>query len=178
MTHFVEVVEDDGELYVERFVCEAAPDAVLASIDGALADAEFPDAMRWSPEPETVDDAPVPYDGDLVWQPPQRYEPGDWVREYDRDHPIPWMTTRRGGIRYGQTPDLVIVDDPIEFPTRVVESPAGPLVGYGCAIRPIEWRPLAMPEAIALALQAEQSAEEYEQALQRLRAALDSVIPW
>jgi hypothetical protein len=48
-------------------------DAVLASIDGALADDEFPDAMRWSPEPETVD-APEPYDGDLVWQPEQRYE--------------------------------------------------------------------------------------------------------
>lgn len=52
-------------------------DAVLASIDGALADAEFPDAMRWSPEPATVDDAPEPYDGDLVWQPPQRYEEVD-----------------------------------------------------------------------------------------------------
>jgi hypothetical protein len=49
-------------------------DSTLAAIDGALADAEFPDAMRWSPEPETID-APEPYDGELVWQPPQRYDP-------------------------------------------------------------------------------------------------------
>jgi len=47
---------------------------VLDAIDGALADDEFPDAMRWSPAPETVDDAPAPFDGSLVWQPPQRYE--------------------------------------------------------------------------------------------------------
>lgn len=31
MTHLVEVVEEDGELYVERFVCEAAPDALCRS---------------------------------------------------------------------------------------------------------------------------------------------------
>ncbi len=36
-------------------------DTVLASIEGALADAEFPDAMRWSPEPERVEHAGVPY---------------------------------------------------------------------------------------------------------------------
>lgn len=48
---------------------------VIEAIDGALADSEFPDAMRWSPEPETVTDAPAPFDGNLVWQPPQRYEP-------------------------------------------------------------------------------------------------------
>lgn len=72
-------------------------DAVLSSIDGALADAEFPDAMRWSPEPETVDDAPEPFDGETVWQPPQQYEEVDrpyrwadgFVESYDRDHPLP-----------------------------------------------------------------------------------------
>jgi hypothetical protein len=50
---------------------------ILAAIDGALADDEFPDAMRWSPEPDTVDDAPAAFDGSLVWQPLQRYEPVD-----------------------------------------------------------------------------------------------------
>jgi hypothetical protein len=49
-------------------------DHLLAAIDGALADAELPDGMRWSPEPETVKGAPAPFDGTLVWQPPQRYE--------------------------------------------------------------------------------------------------------
>lgn len=49
-------------------------DHILASIDGALADAELPDGMRWSPEPEAVKGAPAPFDGTLVWQPPQRYE--------------------------------------------------------------------------------------------------------
>jgi hypothetical protein len=48
-------------------------DGILSAIDGALADAEFPDAMRWSPEPVTAV-APAPFDGELVWQPPQRYE--------------------------------------------------------------------------------------------------------
>jgi hypothetical protein len=49
--------------------------AMLDSIDGALADAEFPDAMRWSPDPAGVTDAgPVAYDGELVPQPPQSYE--------------------------------------------------------------------------------------------------------
>lgn len=50
---------------------------VLDAIDGALADDELPDAMRWSPAPETVDDAPAPFDGTLVWQPPQRCEPAE-----------------------------------------------------------------------------------------------------
>jgi hypothetical protein len=57
-------------------------EAVLASIDGALADAEFPDAMRWSPEPEQVEDLPVlRFDGRIVPQPPQRYEavPEAWA---------------------------------------------------------------------------------------------------
>jgi hypothetical protein len=51
-------------------------DAVLASIDGALADEELPDAMRWSPQPEKVTDAGwATFDGDCVPLPPQRYEP-------------------------------------------------------------------------------------------------------
>lgn len=39
-------------------------DAILASIDGALADADLPDAMRWTPTPGTVDDAGDPYTED------------------------------------------------------------------------------------------------------------------
>lgn len=46
---------------------------VLAAIDGALADAELPDAMRWSPDPAKAA-APHPYDGSHVPLPPQRYE--------------------------------------------------------------------------------------------------------
>lgn len=50
-------------------------DAVLAAIDGALMDPELPDGMRWSPEPETAEDPQaMPYDGELVPTPPQRYE--------------------------------------------------------------------------------------------------------
>lgn len=51
-------------------------DAVLASIDGALADDELPDAMRWSPEPGTVEQDPrlLRFDGSIVPQPPQEYE--------------------------------------------------------------------------------------------------------
>lgn len=49
-------------------------DAILASIDGALADDDLRDGMRWSPQPEQVTDAPEPFDGSLVWQPPQMYE--------------------------------------------------------------------------------------------------------
>lgn len=64
-------------------------DGVLSSIDGALADDDLPDAMRWSPEPEHVD-APHPFDGDHVPLPPQQYErepyAGRWVREYDAEH--------------------------------------------------------------------------------------------
>ncbi len=46
-------------------------DATLAAIDGALADVDLPDAMRWSPTPADVDDAGVPYqeDEDLTWTP-------------------------------------------------------------------------------------------------------------
>jgi hypothetical protein len=48
---------------------------VLDSIDGALADTDMPDAMRWSPEPEQVTDAgDLPFDGRIVPQPPQHYE--------------------------------------------------------------------------------------------------------
>lgn len=50
-------------------------DAVLAAIDGALADPAMPDAMRWSPEPEKVPDAGwATFDGDCVPLPPQDYE--------------------------------------------------------------------------------------------------------
>lgn len=49
-------------------------DDVLAAIDGALADLDIPGGMRWSPDPAQVSDAPAPFDGELVWQPPQRYE--------------------------------------------------------------------------------------------------------
>lgn len=59
-------------------------DAVLASIDGALADGELPDAMRWSPEPEQIDDAGDPY-------------------AEDQGLPL-LLTARRGGIRYGRAP--------------------------------------------------------------------------
>lgn len=53
-------------------------DGVLSAIEGALADDEWPDAMRWSPEPERVTDASlVPFDGEVVPLPPQRYEAGD-----------------------------------------------------------------------------------------------------
>ncbi len=109
-------------------------DAVLASIDGALADDELPDAMRWSPEPERVEDAGAPY-------------------AEDRGFPV--IPTRRGGVRFtvpegwtpprGLAPSVVIVDDPIV------------------------WRPLSLPEATRLALQAERSREEYERNLQALR---------
>lgn len=76
-------------------------DAVLASIDGALADDDLPDAMRWSPKPERVEDAGAPY-----------------------------------------------AEDP----------------------RPVLLlRPLSLPEATRLAVQAEQSREEYEANLQALR---------
>lgn len=90
-------------------------DAILASIDGALADEELRDGMRWSPEPHTVTDAPEPFDGSLVWQPEQTYEPvGDlarrWVADYDEERPasaanIPQVTTQRGGARYGAPGD-------------------------------------------------------------------------
>lgn len=50
-------------------------DHVLAAIDGALADDELRDGMRWSPEPAEVTDAyPMPYDGTFVPIPPQHYE--------------------------------------------------------------------------------------------------------
>lgn len=55
-------------------------DAVLAGIDGALADADLPDAMRWAPDPAGVTDAgPAPYDGSIVPQPPQQYESTELV---------------------------------------------------------------------------------------------------
>lgn len=60
-------------------------DAVLASIDGALADEAMPDGMRWSPAPEKVTDAAVNlYDGECVPIPPQAYErarrpPDEWL---------------------------------------------------------------------------------------------------
>lgn len=55
-------------------------DGLLAAIDGALGDADLPDAMRWAPNPEQVepDGAPI-YAEDTAWAP---------------------ITTRRGGIRY------------------------------------------------------------------------------
>lgn len=61
---------------------------VIDAIDGALADEEWPDAMRWSPDPEAVDDAPAPFDGALVWQPPQRYE------QLSRRTAVDWGTPR------------------------------------------------------------------------------------
>lgn len=60
-------------------------DAVLAAIDGALADVDLPDAMRWSPAPGQVYDAGwAVYDGECVPLPPQDYEqveppPDDWI---------------------------------------------------------------------------------------------------
>jgi hypothetical protein len=52
-------------------------DAVLAGIDGALADPELPDGMRWSPDPEQATATGVPFDGEVVPLPPQRYEAPD-----------------------------------------------------------------------------------------------------
>jgi hypothetical protein len=72
-------------------------DAVLASIDGALADAELPDAMRWSPEPEKAQDTgPLEFDGEVVPQPPQRYE-RPWSAGYESIDVRPggWASYRR-----------------------------------------------------------------------------------
>jgi hypothetical protein len=107
-------------------------DGVLSAIDGALADAEFPDAMRWSPEPETVD-APAPFDGELVWQPPQRYEriESDLARRLDEgvrrsvvdtwtavsaSDPLGDLLRARSAVlrraeRRGPTADLLIFDE-------------------------------------------------------------------
>lgn len=54
-------------------------DDVLAAIDGALADPEIPDGMRWSPDPAAVPGDPWAdrFDGDVVPQPAQRYEDPD-----------------------------------------------------------------------------------------------------
>jgi hypothetical protein len=79
-------------------------DAVLASIDGALADDDLPDAMRWTPNPETVNDAGDPYTEDSA---------------------------------------------------------------------PLLLRPLTMPEAVAWSFRAEQSREDYAQALADLRAVFE-----
>jgi hypothetical protein len=71
-------------------------DAVLAAIDGALADEALPDGMRWSPEPEKVTDAAVNlYDGECVPIPPQAYE---------QPEDFPLIPTRRGGIRNPSLP--------------------------------------------------------------------------
>lgn len=97
-------------------------DAVLASIDGALADGELPDAMRWTPDPETVEVTGDPYtedEDDPLGSPILRFVTRERMRE------------------------------------RIV------------------LRPLTMPEAIGYALRAEQSAEEYERSLERLRAVFE-----
>lgn len=54
-------------------------EGVLAAIDGALADEEWPDAMRWSPAPGSVTDAGAPY---------------------TEDRELPLFTAPRGGIRH------------------------------------------------------------------------------
>jgi hypothetical protein len=137
---------------------------ILAAIDGALADDEFPDAMRWSPEPETVDDARAPFDGETVWVGP------DERRDPVTGRPTPYRWGR------GVPADLVIVDEPIGTVTRVEETAEGIVVSgelnadgfrlaerlglvdpdpFGPNYRPVGWRPLTMPEAVGLALQAE-----------------------
>lgn len=45
-------------------------DGVLSAIDGALGDADLPDAMRWAPEPEAVEpDGAAIYAEDTAWLP-------------------------------------------------------------------------------------------------------------
>lgn len=130
-------------------------DAVLASIDGALADEEFPDAMRWSPEPEAVDDARAPFDGETVWVgPEERSSTYDETLDYDPALPIstrnfPLIPTRRGGIRFprppagviprGMMPDLLILDDPIPW-TEPASDPLGDVL-RAAERRSSTWRP-------------------------------------
>lgn len=71
-------------------------DGVLSAIDGALADDEWPDAMRWSPEPEQVDDAALPFDG-------QHVTVGTDLAGRDSDLLVMHHATR-GGVRWGATP--------------------------------------------------------------------------
>jgi hypothetical protein len=122
-------------------------DAVLASIDGALADGELPDAMRWTPAPETVEDAGDPYTEDR-WSP---------------------LTTLRGEIRY---PWPRPVDSVTGQPTPYQwgRGPVPERVGARCSIVPVfPTRPLTMPEAVAYALRAEQHRDDYERSLEQLR---------
>jgi hypothetical protein len=57
---------------------------ILASIDGALADTDLPDAMRWSPTPHEAKSSPLVFDGESAWQPPQRYEQAGSVTDVTR----------------------------------------------------------------------------------------------
>lgn len=83
---------------------------VIRAIDGALADDEFPDAMRWSPDPSSVTDASTPFDGSHVTV-------GEDLEE--RFPVIPVLLPRgRPGFRGGMVPSHVIVDDPIRTPAR------------------------------------------------------------
>lgn len=112
---------------------------VIDAIDGALADDEFPDAMRWSPEPEAVKGAPAPFDGSLVWQPPQRYEqagrpasPAERMLdllgddgipvglEHRRQRPVDRFTLDRRRRRQGQEPSFTLIDE-----SHVWVAPAG-----------------------------------------------------
>lgn len=54
-------------------------DAVLASIDGALADALLPDGMRWHPDPAQ---APTPGPGLVRIVPPPGQPTGDQLRAF------------------------------------------------------------------------------------------------
>lgn len=76
-------------------------DAVLAAIDGALADPELPDGMRWSPEPEqAADPAALAFDGETVPQPPQAYERAALDRALHSEDP--WARIERVRVAPGR----------------------------------------------------------------------------
>lgn len=104
---------------------------ILAAIDGALADDELPDAMRWSPEPDAVAVARAPFDGETVWVGPEEQSSTfDEVLDYDPALPIdarnfPRISAPRGGIRY-----VVGLDSPAPPPSpRLLAADQGSWLG-------------------------------------------------
>jgi hypothetical protein len=133
-------------------------DAILASIDGALADEGLRDGMRWSPEPEKVIDAPEPFDGSLVWQPPQSYEDAgtslsgslsDAEPPHDLAQYLPQISVRRGGVQYRRFTDPEPAELLSERARLISEGvPASALVR---PLDPDAWRPVGTltPESTA-----------------------------
>lgn len=102
-------------------------DRLLATIDGALADEELSDGMRWSPTPEDAADPHLlAYDGQDVPLPPQHYERVDRPIMVDR----PIIATLPGRYRPALSalafvpvpPQVLIVLEPMQPPRTTAEQ--------------------------------------------------------